>query len=273
MLHFLRFSSLPLLLFSLLFLTTSSCKKQESVPEDLSGSLDATISPAGSIYNVLLTAQGTSNIVASGEVDPTGYVKIKGVAAGNYVVTYSPATGYTAPAPQNVTITAKTNTALGTVQITKAPPLNTPVSYALQGTASWSSNLVAFNTLNTATAASTTGYVTLYNGAPFSIIIKAVYQSGTLAETVELTAGYYSGVGQYSLGNITGGGSGTYLRTSSGTVTDSYNTAVTGVQGTLTILTHDLTKRTITGTFGYNGYNTRGVKEVVVGNGAFSLSY
>lgn len=273
MLSYLRKKSSSLLVASLLLFTAFACKKKEdAAPEDVTGSLDATFSPAGSITQVSLSLQGSPSPVANGNPDATGYMKIGYLGAGNYVMTFYPASGYTAPAPQNLTIAAKANTALGTIRVDKTPPLNTPVPYALQGTASWTSTITATGATTAATNAATSGSVTFYNGTPMSLSVAATYQNGTTAETVQLATSY-TGAGQYTLGSVTGAGLGSYLRTVGGATTNSYNTAVTGSQGTLTITAHDLLKRTITGTFGFNGYDSRGVKGVTVSTGAFSVSY
>ena len=272
MLYHLRARSSSFLVASLLLFSALSCKKKEAVPEDVTGSLDATFSPAGSVTQVSLSVQGSPSPVASGNPDATGYMKIGYLAAGNYVATFYPGSGYATPAPQNLTITAKTNTALGTIRVDKTPPLNTPVPYALQGTAGWTSTITASGAATTATNAATTGSLTFYNGTPTSLVLNATYQSGTTAETIQLSTSY-AGVAQYTLGSVTGAGLGSYLRTTGGATTNSYNTAVTGSQGTLTVTAHDLTKRTLTGTFGFNGYDSRGVKGVTVSTGTFSVSY
>lgn len=237
--------------------------------EDLSGTLDMTFSPAGSVRSISLTQQGNSNQVAGGFSDATGYLKVPGIQAGNYVVTFASSSDYNAPAPQNITIAAKSTTSLGTIRVDKA---NTSVPYAVQGTAGWTSIITATGATMAATGAATSGTVAFYNGAPRSLALTAIYQSGTTAETVQLSTSY-TGVGQYTLGNVTGAGVGYYLRTVGGATTNSYSTAVGGSQGTLTVTAHDLTKRTITGTFGFNGYDSRGVKGVTISTGTFSISY
>lgn len=271
MLHYLRTKSSSLLVAGLLLCSALSCKKKEEtvVPEDLRGSLDATFSPAGSVNSISLSQQGSSNSVAYGNADATGYLKITGIQPGDYVATFIPSSAYNAPSPRNVTITAKSNTALGTVQVDKA---NTNVSYPLQGSAGWTSTITATGATTTATNAATTGSVVFYNGTPTFLTVIATYQNGTAAETVQLGTPY-AGVAQYTLGSVTGAGLGSYLRTAGGATTNSYNTAVTGSQGTLTVTAHDLAKRTITGTFGFNGYDGRGVKGVTVSTGTFSVSY
>lgn len=271
MLHYLRARSSSLLVASLLLFSALSCKKKEEtvVPEDLSGSLDATFSPADGISLVSLSAQGSPNSVASGQPDATGYMKITRLEPGNYVVKFSTLSAYNAPSPRNVTITAKTNTALGTIQVDKA---NTSVPYTSQGTAGWTSTITATGATTTATSATTTGSINFYNGTPTSLSLTAIYQSGTTAETVQLYTPY-AGVGQYTLGAVTGAGLGSYLRTAGGATTNSYSTVVSGPQGTLTVTAHDLAKRTITGTFGFNGYDNRNVRSITVTNGTFSVSY
>jgi hypothetical protein len=273
--HFFRTQSFSFAVVCWLLFTTFSCKKKEDnvVPEDLTGALDATFSPAGSLSLVSLSQQGNSTTVTSAQPDATGYMKISNLAAGNYVLIFSPASGYRAPAPQNITIAAKTNTALGTIQVDKQ---DTNVSYALKGNVSWTSNLIP--TLNsaggttTAVNAPSAGSVIFYNGVLSLLTIKATYQSGTTAETVTLTT-RYAGAGQYNLGNFTGGGTGTYLQTIGGAAVNSFDTGSSGVQGTLTVTAHDLAKRTLSGTFGFNGYSYLGVRGLTVTNGTFSLSY
>ena len=272
--HFLRMQSFFFAVICFVLFTTFSCKKKEEtvIPEDLSGTMDVTFSPAGSIRSVSLSPQGNSNPVASGNPDATGYLKINYLPAGNYVVTFNPPYGYATPTPRNITIAAKANSALGTIQVDKA---DTYVPYPLRGNVSWTSNVFATasngGSNTTAVNAPSAGTVTFYNGALTGLTIKATYQSGTVAETVTMTTSY-SGVGQYTLGNTTGAGLGTYLQTVGGAAINSFDTSASGVQGTLTITAHDLTNRTITGTFGFNGYS-RGVRGLTVSNGTFALSY
>lgn len=239
------------------------------VPEDVSGSLDVTFSPAGSVRIASLTQQGNTNRAGGGSPDATGYLKLTNLQAGNYVVTFTTPYDYNEPTPRNITITAKTNTALGTIRVDKA---NTNVSYPLQGNAGWTSTITTTGATTAATNAATTGSVVFYNGTPTFLTVNATYQNGTTAETIQLGTPY-AGVAQYTLGSVTGAGLGSYLRTAGGATTNAYSTAVTGSQGTLTITAHDLTKRTITGTFGFNGYDSRGVKSVTVSTGTFSVSY
>ena len=271
MLYYLRARSSSFLVASLLLFSTLSCKKKEEkvVPEDVSGSLDVTFSPAGSVQNISLSEQGNSNQVAGGAPDATGYLKLNALKEGNYVVKFYSLSEYNAPAPRNITITAKANTALGTIKVDKA---DTNVSNALQGNASWTSTITATGATTTATNAATTGSIVFYNGTPTFLTVIATYQNGTTAETVQIGTPY-AGVAQYTLGNVTGAGLGSYLRTVGGATSNSYNTAFTGSQGTITVTAHDLIKRTITGTFGFNGYDSRGVKSVTVSTGTFSVSY
>jgi hypothetical protein len=273
--HFLRIQSFFFAVICFVLFTTSSCKKKEEIiiPEDLSGTMDVTFSPAGSIRAVSLSPQGNSNSVASSTPDATGYLKIDRLPAGNYVVTFDPPYGYGAPTPRPITIAAKANTALGTIQVDKA---DTKVPYLLRGNVGWTSEvfptIVTPGSTTTAVNAPSAGNVTFYNGALSTLTIQATYQSGTLAETVTMTTNY-AGVGQYALGNTTGAGFGNYLQTAGGAPINSFDTSASGVQGTLTITAHDLAKRTITGTFGFNGYSNRGVRGLTVSNGSFALSY
>ena len=114
-----------------------SCKKKEEtvVPEYLSGTMDVTFSPAGSIRSVSLSPQGNSGSVASGNPDATGYLKINYLPAGNYVVTFNPPYGYATPTPRNITIAAKANSALSTK---RTPTCRTPCGAMLAGIALYS---------------------------------------------------------------------------------------------------------------------------------------
>lgn len=259
-------------LVSLLFFTMLSCAKKEApTPDDTSGSFDATFSPATSITFVSVSAQGNPSQVASGQADATGYMKVEHLNPGTYVITYNAASGYTAPAPQTVTIAAKATTALGTIKVNPTVPPNTNVPYALQGTSGWTSTLPT-GVGTTATQASTTGSVVYYNNSPSSLTFKGIYQSGTITETVQVSVPYYAGVGQYQLGNLTGGGLGTYLRTSGGATTHSLSSQVSGVQGTLNVTAHNTTTRTISGTFGFNLFANTTASGTIT-NGTFTVTY
>ena len=260
-------------LVSLLFFTLLSCtKKEDATPDDISGSFDATFSPATSISFVAVSAQGNSNQVASGQPDATGYMKVANLSPGTYVVTYNATSGYAAPAAQTVTITAKGNTALGTIKVNQTAPPNTNVSYALQGTSGWTSTLLTSGGGTTATQASTMGSVVYYNNSPSSLTLKGIYQSGSITETVQVTVPYYAGVGQYQLGNLTGGGLGTYLRTSGSATTHSLSSQVGGIQGTLSVTTHNTSSRTISGTFGFNLFANTTASGTIT-NGTFTVTY
>lgn len=276
MLHFLPRKHLLLAFFGLLFSTLLSCsKKEEAAPEDTSGSFDATFSPATSINFVTLSAQGNPTQIASGQPDATGYMKVANLNPGTYVMTYNAASSYAAPTAQNVTITAKANTALGIIKVNQTVPPNTNVPYALLGTSGWTSTLpVNGGTVATqvSTSASTTGSVVYYNGNPSSLTIKGVYQSGSTTETVQVTIPYYAGVGQYQVGSITGGGQGTYLRTVGNATTHSLSSQVNGNQGTLNVTTHNTATRTISGTFGFNLFANTTASGTIT-NGTFTVTY
>jgi hypothetical protein len=274
MLPILRLSTWLLLVTTLLAFATA-CKKSSPAPVDSVGSLDVTFSPANSIRDISLTPQGSSNTVASSSSDATGYLKLGYLTAGNYVVTFNPASGYIAPAPQNITIVANSNLALGTIRVNQTPPLNTLVPNPLKGTSSWMTNIadVYGNLTTTASAATTTGSVGYYNGSPSQLTIKGVYQNGTLTETVQITLPYYNGPGQYPLGNMTGAGLGTYVRAIGSATTYSLSSQFTGNQGNLTVTSHNTTTNTITGTFGFNLYTNTGRANGTITSGTFTVTY
>lgn len=274
MLSTLRLGIWLLVTTSLLTFTTA-CKKSSPAPVETKGSLDVTFSPASSIINISLSPQGSSGSVASASPDATGYLKLGYLDAGNYVVTFYPKSGYTAPAPQNITIAANATTALGTIRVSQTPPLNTLVPNPLQGTSGWTTSIMelAGNLATNASAATTTGSVGYYNGSPSQLTIKGVYQNGALTETVQITLPYYTGPGQYPLGNITGAGLGTYVRAIGGATTYSLSSQASGNQGSLTVTSHNQTTNTITGTFGFNLYTSTGRASGTITNGTFTVTY
>jgi hypothetical protein len=249
-----------------------SCTKKADDPTPpaavTTGTVDGSVAPVGSINYAVLTLPGATNgLLAAPDVQ--GYFKFSNVEAGNYNLSFHEASGYVAPSPRTITVTAGGTTSLGSITVGQAAPS----SATLRGTATWTRDNAGY------TSTTIGGSVSLTNGVPSSFNLLATAQSGSAAEIVGLSLPYFGAAGLYRIEYTTTGGSATYVRTSGGIPFGSFRTSgYTGLLGTVTVTSVNTTARTIVGTFGFTAYDPQGspplgTDRVYVSNGTFNVSY
>ena len=254
-----------------LFMATISCSKKTDDPTPPAvamGTVDGTITPVGSINQVVLTLPGATTGPAT-IPDVQGYFKFSNVEAGTYNVSFREASGYIAPSPSSITVAAGGTASVGSITVNPSGPS----SSALRGTATWSRGGTAY------TSTTIGGTFTLLNGNPSSFNLLATSQSGSNAEILGLALPYFGGANLYLLEKNTANGFATYVRTAGGIPQGTFGTSgYNGTLGTITVTTFNATARTMTGTFGFTAFDSRGsvalgTDRVDITNGTFSLSY
>lgn len=255
------FSLFFLVLFSSLLL--SSCSNDDDdkpaptpTPAPAPGIIKAMVTPAGSAKNMLVT-QGSTTQEAT--PDANGVFQINNLAAGDYSVTFTPITGYTAPAAQNATVTAGNTTDLGTITLTSPTSQLLGTMSATVNGAPWLSMIqaaqVSGDTLTiTGTSADLTGG-TSGSGDVIVLMLQHVTGPGTFSNQT-------GAMGIYTTVSLTGGGS----------TPPTWITAILG-SCTVTITKFDKTAKKITGTFSFKanpmpGTSSSGTKTIT--NGAFT---
>ena len=163
------------------------------------GSISGTISPAGSVANVLATYIGSVSLQYKVIPDANGNFQILNVTPGTYSIAVVPVTGNGFYAPYNkmVAVSGGQDTKLGQIILTQTPPPY-PASATIDGTASSASYL-----------------------------LQAAYISSKLSMTASL-GGYTL---YMTINGVTGPGEYSCNSTSSSTVTLSKVTSTTYLQG------------------------------------------
>ena len=161
---------------------TGCSKDDDEATAPQTGSIKAAVSPAGAATNMRLT-QGSTTL----EITPNsnGIFQADNLQAGDYAVTFTPATGFQAPAARNVTVTGGNTTDLGTVTLMQ------PGSQFL-GTMSATINGMPWN--------STVHLATISNGG-LNITGSGMNLSGT-GESINLSIRNISGPGTFTNLNI-----------------------------------------------------------------------
>lgn len=88
--------------------TACSSKSDPAPQQAQTGTLSGQITPATSITTV--TATSSTNQTVTATPTAAGAYSFANLAAGTYTLSFTPAAGYTAPAPQTVTVSAGGNT-------------------------------------------------------------------------------------------------------------------------------------------------------------------
>lgn len=245
-------------LAALLFLATAiSCSKKTDDPiaPPTTGSLSGTISPAGAVSRVTATNAGGLAFLATPNAT-TGAFSIDKLAPGVYTLSFTPASGYAAPADRSITIAAGQQAAAGTVVADSDGSIRS-------GTMSWTVNGVTYTTTNI------TGGFAILGGAGQSLHYTATAVNGTDTAVLEITLGGYGlGVGTYTLGGLYQGTSYRLLR--GGNVVEEYTYG--GATGSFTTTAYSASTGVAMGTFGYtiDGPNST---RVVISNGSFTLHF
>lgn len=226
------------------------------------GSVDGTVSPAGSVDFVQLTAPGSTQ-GPTVQPDIMGYFRFPNVSPGTYNVSFRAVyPTYLTPAPRIATVVGSATASLGTIVVNPAGTVSAP----LRGSVHWQADGLAYVSTNL------TGNVFLDNGSPTGFSFTATSLTGTTANILSLYGGG-TNPGLYLIGNSVN--SATYLRTYNGVPGPTYETRFrNGNVGTITVTAFDATARTVSGTFGFTAYEPPlSMGAVTVSGGSFTLAY
>ncbi len=251
MMHFCRLFLLATILAGPLL---SGCQKEEQpTPATPStGDLNGTVKPAGSV--TLVTAQSSSGLSFSVTPDAiTGAFSFSGLAAGQYTLSFTMASGYKSMTNVNTSVMAGRNAAVGTVQATSDGTIKS-------GTISWTTGGQTY-TSNIAE-----GSINQQIGQSGTLFIKGKFINGNQTDEVSLrrTNGF-SGVGNYTLSLAE------YRRTAPSAQTVYFDRTTTHP---LVITQYDEIAGTIAGTFSFSAMTgDLGGTTIHVTNGTFALRF
>ena len=228
----------------------SGCKKDEPAAP-ITGGLNGTINPAGSITQV--TAQGSNGRSLSATPDPiTGAFNFNDLTAGQYTLNFTMASGYNPLGTLTPTIVAGQNTGIGTVQAISDGSIKS-------GTMSWTTG----GTTYTATRVEGT-----INRQSRTFYVKGITTSGGQMDEVSIRRSIdsgFAGVGIYTLSFAE------YRRTMAGALT-VYADRTT--KSPLVITQYDEAAGTIGGTFSFMAMTgDLGGNSIVVTDGTFSVKF
>jgi hypothetical protein len=229
-------------------LVTTSCGSS-SEPEPAKATLSGQITPAGSVSTV--TATTASGQTATATPGSTGAYSFPNLAVGAYTLTFTAAPGYTAPAPQQVTLAAS-GTAATPVTAILAPAAASFVADGTPVTATYIFSQV-FSGDRRLTFTVNPG------GAPPTVFI---HLDGALPV-----------VGSYSLDGSASGYNASYLAADYLDYFTYGNNNGEPRGGTLTITSVNPTARCFSGTFNFLGFGTTSAGAYIsttVTNGMFT---
>ncbi|GAB2868513.1 SdrD B-like domain-containing protein [Hymenobacter ruber] len=234
-----------------LLLSACGSTKSDPTPTAQSGTLNGQITPATSVTTVTLT--DAANKTTTTTPNSTGAYTFTGLAAGTYTLSFTAATGYTAPANQTGVVITAGGTTTATPVTAAAISTNNSASFSVGGVATSASLVLGnlqFNNLSV-TIASASGKSVVFNidgftgaAGTFSMATQSTNSSQLIySEQVGTSAQQWTTAG--FLSNNQGTGSvvittvGTNPRRVSGTFTATAYPATSASTGT----------RTITGSF------------------------
>jgi hypothetical protein len=130
MFHSLRASALLAFTGCTILFTAASCSKSEDAKPATTG-ISGSFTPTNGITTVTATpAAGT----ASTATPSSGAYSFNALSAGTYTVSYTPASGFEAPAPKSITVAANQTTAIPAFTVL-ASSFNGTLNYTVNGTA------------------------------------------------------------------------------------------------------------------------------------------
>ncbi|MBC7447975.1 MAG: hypothetical protein H7330_07930 [Hymenobacteraceae bacterium] len=228
----------------------SACKKDKNGDVTPVGSISGKFEPANSISKVTAT-DTTGNTTAVFTTTPVadGTFAVDNLLAGNYTLSFSPKTGYTAPAARAVTVEAGATTDQGTITVA-------PTGGGASG------GTLTYKVGGTAVTATTVA------GSYGSNILLLLGNTGTTPSTTQvlgISVPSITGPGTFSISS--GAANGTYTRGSAGWSTGG------GGTGSVVVTTFNTTTRKASGTFSFtapalSGSSATGSKAIT--NGIFT---
>lgn len=229
----------------------SSCEDDKKVTPVTTGTVNGQITPANAVTTVTATSTATPVTTATATPNSTGAYSFTGLAAGTYTLSFTPATGFAAPATQSVTVTAGGTTTATAVTVTTTSSTASGMTYTVGGSA---------RTAGIANAQVLLG----------SLVITGTGTTGALQISLD---GFNNAAGTFTL-SATSNSAITYTEIA-GTSFQEFTTYKAGGSGTVTITSVSTSPRRVSGTFtavapGNNG--ATGTRTIT--NGTFSnLSY
>ena len=217
-----------LLAFCSLIFTSCGDDNDEEVVAPQTGSIKAMVSPAGSATNMRIT-QGSITL----EITPNnGVFQADNLQAGEYSVSFTPATGFQAPAARNTTVTGGNTTDLGTVNLVQPGNMFLGSFTANVNGNPW--NSIIHGATIDSTGLTITGTVPNLTGATEIIVLNIANISGTGTFNAPLAVGVFTST-------MLGGGA------------NSWASAGPFGQCTITITKFDMTAKKVSGTFSFTG--------------------
>ena len=244
--HFWSTTLTSLLLGSTLLF--SACKKDKDDDTDNptpTGSISGKFTPTSAITRV--TATNSASVGTSATPGADGTFGINNLNAGNYTVSFTAATGFTAPATRTVAVTAGAINDLGTITVSPGGSGGTggTMSYKVDGTAVTATLVQGVYTSGALAIAGTTGV-------------------GTAGQSVNLAINSITGAGTFPI-SLLSSNVGTYTANA-----NTWSTILTG-SGTIVVSSFNTTTRKASGTFNFvaNGFGgATGTKTIT--NGVFT---
>ena len=232
----------------------SGCQKEESPTPaaPTPGSANGTVKPVGSV--TLVTARNSAGLSFTATPDPvSGTFNFSGLAAGQYTLSFTMASGYKPMGSVNTSVVAGQNAAVGTVQATSD-------GIVKSGTMSWTAGGQTY------TATITEGTINRQVGQSGTLYIKGKSTSGNQTDEVILRRNNgFSGAGSYTLSYAE------YWRTMASALEVYRDRTATNP---LVITQYDETTGTMAGTFSFSGWTgDLGGTTIHVTNGTFSLRF
>ena len=225
--HLLQF--LFLAFFAVTSLVLSSCGDDKKTdPAPTTGTVNGQITPANSITTVTATSTATPATTTTATPNASGVYSFTTLAAGTYTLSFTPATGFVAPATQTVTVTAGGTATATPVTATTTSAGGATFTYTINGTPT-TANLVTGNALFG------------------SLFIQSSSSAGSRIVTLSLDA-LPTGPRTYTLGG-TSSTSEVLVTEVAGTSLVDWSTATAAGTGTITITSVSANPRRVSGTF------------------------
>ena len=225
------FQFLFLAFFAATSLVLSSCGDDKKTdPAPTTGTVNGQITPANSITTVTATSTATPATTTTTTATPnaSGAYTFTNLAAGTYTLSFTPATGFAAPATQTVTVTAGGTATATPVTVTTTSTGGASFTYTINGTAT-TANLVTGNALFG------------------SLLIQSSSSTGSRIVTLSLDV-LPTGPRTYTLGG-TSSTSEISVTEAVGTSLVDWSTSTTGGTGTVTVTSVSANPRRVSGTF------------------------
>jgi hypothetical protein len=236
---------LLLVFFFATTLVVSSCGSDDPAPAPTTGTVSGQITPANAVTTVTATSSATPATTATATPNANGAYTLVNLAPGTYTLSFTPASGFAAPATQSVTVTAGGTATATPVTATMGGSGGASFAYTVNGTPT-TANLVTGNAvfgsliIQSSSSQGSRSVSLSLDGLPTGA---RTYTFGGAGSTSEITVTEVVGSSLAEWSSTTAGGSGTVTITSvsanprraSGTFTAVAPARGTGATGTRTL--------------------------------------